>query len=695
MRRQVRIAVCLLAVAVGFLIPVVAFGQSDDQGMASTTGKSTSASSDRHALLWAVLAALLVSGSEGSSASQSPSTATVTPQPEPSNASTAETTGPSSADSTTTASTTEATVQPSTTTATSPTTQPATSATTTATGGSTSTTTTSTTDGSNASKAKPVKHQVAREAIAACLSLILVFLCLAAVDYSLLKEETKRPVDPLSVNQPRHPVVKFLLLSDDGRWAASKTLASTWTIALIWSITALALADLFKAPAGWQEFKQQAVSWQYLLLLGGPVTAAIGAQSLTLIRSQTGAEVKTTPPEGASFSQLYTDDDGKLDLIDVQYLAFNVLSILVFLIVFLANFSEGLPVFPGILATLTAATAAGYLARRAARRADPVITSIAPPAAAPGEEIQLWGVNLTPPREPEPVEQLSETDRAQVRYAERKIDVYFDGLPAPYAVPEGPEADDLSQAYKVKVPAGAKVKDGVSVVVNSGAPQGHESKPYTEFRIVGPTLGSVEPPLVQAGQQVKIWGTKLAGGGEPPRVFFDDQAGRGVQVHSGSDSTQDVIEATVPQLAAGTVRLKLLTAEGQVSNELDLSVATAVRITEAPQEISLGPNNPSLLINGLGFRTQSGPAALAAVFLAGQPLPVDQGSWQENQVTVKLPTDPSQIARLGFSSNDRAELVVRNDQGVSSAPWALKLEVPEPKAKPPTTPEPKAEPPAS
>jgi hypothetical protein len=707
-RRLAQASVCIIAVAAGFLVPVLAFGDGGAGGASAPAQGTTKASADlggvdpeRMLHLLAGLMALAVSPGSSTTASTvsasvpapttTTQTATVTAGSTPTVTTTVDagsTESTADVPTSSTATTTESapvggTTAPTAGTTTASTTAGTTTADVTTTGSTTTTgTTTGSTTTSGGDSGGGGKHQRRSEWIAALLAAALLGTALFLIDRALIaqrQESTKHAAPgwyPASFLE--HPVPRFLLLGEDGRWATSKTLASVWTVVLVWAISTIALSDLFGAADGWNAFKDQAVSWQYLLLLGGPVGAAIGTQALTLIRSQSGAEVKTAPPEGASFSQLYTDDWGKLDLIDVQYLTFNVLSILVFLVVFVADASAGLPVFPGVLATLTAATAAAYLARRAALRADPVITSIAPPAAAPGEFVRMWGVNLTPAKEAKSVEGLDEEERKRVAEEEAErasIDVFFDGVRAASVKPAGTQASDLSEAYVVQVPAGAAVKDGVQVIVNSRGIRGHKSAPYTDFKVVGPVLTSVSPPLASAGKKITIWGTKLLVGGGEVTVFFDDLPGKIRDTHAGDDSSQDVIEVEVPELAAGTVKVRLIGEDGQASNQLDLRLAADVRIFDAPKVLSLGPDTKSLFIKGHGFITQPGPPLLAAVFLDGRPLAVKEGGWAPGEVTVQLPTSADDLAKLGFAAKDDAQLVVRSDQGHSSEPWPLKLEV--------------------
>lgn len=518
----------------------------------------------------------------------------------------------------------------------------------------------------------------------AVLALLILIIGLYWLNRTLRKSRGERRVklgevglDDLSISKwaSRNPVPRFLLLGADGRWSTSKTLASLWTFSLLWSIGTLALSNLLGAAKGWEAFESDPVSWQYLILLGGPVAAAIGAQTLALLRSEAGTEVKTTPPEGASFSQIYTDDEGKLDLIDFQYLAFNALSIAVFLIVFIAHVDDGLPEFPGILAALTAATTAAYLARKAALRKEPTITSISPPVAAPGERVRLWGVNLTPAREPQR-KRGNETERAWASVAP-EIDITFDGVLALECYKATEQASDLSEAYEVRIPLGAEIKADVKVVVNSGGSYGRKSAAYKDFEIVGPRLTNVSPPLTRGGDVVEIWGTRLTHKEQQPKVFFGDIEGEVLSLEPGGDSSRYLLRVKVPEMATGTVKVKAITDSGLSTDELTLEIAPAVRILDAPQILTLGPENPKLPIKGENFLTALGNPAYAAVYLDGTPLTVEEGGWRQDEVTVSLPTEPDVLKRRGFTPKDEAELVVRNDQRRLSGPWKLKLQVAE------------------
>jgi hypothetical protein len=549
------------------------------------------------------------------------------------------------------------------------------STTTTTTGGSSS-------DGKGKEGAKGSKHRGAKEILGALVALLVIAALLGAINMTLKAEQPRRgrssPAGARSKWYSRNPVPRFLLLGADGRWSTSRTLASLWMLSLVWSIATLAFSNLFGASEGWEAFEVDPVSWQYLLLLGGPVAAAIGAQTLTLLRNEAG-EVKTEPPKGASFSQIYTDDEGNLDLIDVQYLAFNALSIAVFLVVFLANVEEGLPEFPGILAALTAATTAAYLARKAAFRASPSITSISPSTVAPGERVRLWGVNLTPAQEPSP-RKGDDLERAWASQAP-KIDVTFDGMPAAKITRATEQASDLSEAYDVWVPVGASIKAKVAVVVNSRGAYGRKSAAYDDFEIVAPALTNASPPRVKAGGLVKIWGTRLKYKDEKPQVFFDDVEGEVVDFVYGADSSQHLMRVRVPELAIGTVKLKAITGGGLSTGEMSLEIAAEVRILDAPKVLSLCPRNPELLIKGEGFFTGLGTPAFASVHLDGTPLEIKEGSWRRNEVTALLPTSPARLKSLGFADKSKADLVVRNDEGQRSEPWELALQVVEPEEK--------------
>jgi hypothetical protein len=133
----------------------------------------------------------------------------------------------------------------------------------------------------------------------------------------------------------------------------------------------------------------------YLALLGGPFAALILARGIVADKAQTKTIQKTTAEAGtASLGQAVTDDDGNLDLVDGQYLIFN-LAAFAYVVAGLAS-TNRLPTIPGLLLALTGSAAATYVANKAMQRNAPAVTAVTPSSFRPGERILVEGENFLP-----------------------------------------------------------------------------------------------------------------------------------------------------------------------------------------------------------------------------------------------------------------------------------------------------------
>ena len=71
------------------------------------------------------------------------------------------------------------------------------------------------------------------------------------------------------------------------------------------------------------------VSDDYLLLLGGPVAAAVLAKGIVVSQLNNGTLTKTPAPDDAPLrvGDLVSADDGSVDLVDFQYSRFNLIAL--------------------------------------------------------------------------------------------------------------------------------------------------------------------------------------------------------------------------------------------------------------------------------------------------------------------------------------------------------------------------------
>jgi hypothetical protein len=230
-----------------------------------------------------------------------------------------------------------------------------------------------------------------------------------------------------------------LVNGKDGRWSTSKTSTVLWTYAVWFAFLTILLHTNGK------DLEHAIVKQQYLVLLGVPVATAVIAKGLTQSKVESG-KVVTKAPDGtetnvaAGVGQLVADDTGQPALLDFQYFGFNLLLLAYFLVRFLGDQAAGLPDLPDSLVALTGVSAAGYVAKKGLSddTTTPVITSIDPPAAAPGETITIRGPNLATPTQQQDVRvhigNVSTQPSGPISFGER-----YARIPAvvPSGVPEG------------------------------------------------------------------------------------------------------------------------------------------------------------------------------------------------------------------------------------------------------------------
>ncbi len=185
-----------------------------------------------------------------------------------------------------------------------------------------------------------------------------------------------------------------LIIGQDGRVSTSKLQVVLWTYAVFFSLLLL----LF-FPTGLGKFTKNGLQAEYLILLGSPAAAAILAKTFTTAQVASGTvakpEAEEDPGLAEGAAQAVSNDEGRTDLFDFQYLLFNVVALLYFFWKFLPEPNEGLPNLPQTLVALTGVAAAGYATKKGLESNVPVLTGLYPAAAAPGERVLIRGKNLT------------------------------------------------------------------------------------------------------------------------------------------------------------------------------------------------------------------------------------------------------------------------------------------------------------
>jgi len=190
---------------------------------------------------------------------------------------------------------------------------------------------------------------------------------------------------------PGVTVPRGLLVGTDNRVSTSKTAAALWTVILIYFIASMALI-FGSQPAKYQSLIQS-ISPLYLVLLGGPFAAAVLAKSIV---SGSAAAGQTQKGQGTpNVAQVFSDDGGNTDLVDTQYIAFNLLVAVIVIIQFASHPGFGAPAIPGFLAALTGTSAATYVANKAVTVGNPPsISQVNPSQVRPEGQAVLYGQNF-------------------------------------------------------------------------------------------------------------------------------------------------------------------------------------------------------------------------------------------------------------------------------------------------------------
>lgn len=275
-----------------------------------------------------------------------------------------------------------------------------------------------------------------------------------------------------------------VILGQDNRTSTSKTFVLMWTLLVAWALVALLIAGEFLPldpcvaqatcvgnrigllQTGWAQFLASGLDGAYLVLLGIPAAAAVGAKAITQSKVDSGTTpvVPTSDADenlGSRVAQIFSADDGSTDIADLQYLIFNLITATYFVARVLRLTGVGLPHLPETLLGLTGVSAALYLGKKAATRTQPTITAVFPSFLRDGETITIIGMGLTKdPRVP----------------GNQPPQVTVNGLGATGVVVDPMVPDRLT----AKVPSGLNGKaDPVSGTVEVLSSYGFKTAPYS------------------------------------------------------------------------------------------------------------------------------------------------------------------------------------------------------------------------
>jgi hypothetical protein len=181
--------------------------------------------------------------------------------------------------------------------------------------------------------------------------------------------------DPWRLGKNGRAPVRAMLMGADRRLSTSKVTAFAWTMAIIYALATVSAIAII-TDVSFSSMVTQ-LSEGYLLLLGGPFAALVLAKGITVSRLNNGTLCKPRASVPTfSAKDLTSNDMGQTDLVDFQFLAFNVLGLAYVLVRFSFAPHSGLPDLPSAFAGLTSISALTYTANKAVSGSTPTIHSV-------------------------------------------------------------------------------------------------------------------------------------------------------------------------------------------------------------------------------------------------------------------------------------------------------------------------------
>jgi hypothetical protein len=237
-----------------------------------------------------------------------------------------------------------------------------------------------------------------------------------------------------------------LVAGKDRRASNSKIQVLLWTLllggifAFIAAYSAMVPGHEFQCPSDPGTFcvPHDPDNWApFLVLLGVPAAAAVTAKGLVSYKVSNGTLQKSEADQTKS-AQVVSNDNGQTDIVDVQYLLFNLVAFSFVFGAFL--FEHELKPVPDLLLGLTSTAAATYVLNKALVTNKPRITAVVPSVVKPGDRVYVTGENLL----------VADADGKPPQSLEAKVA----GIRAA-AVPEpGTTAGSVTQRLMVDVPVG-------------------------------------------------------------------------------------------------------------------------------------------------------------------------------------------------------------------------------------------------
>lgn len=251
-------------------------------------------------------------------------------------------------------------------------------------------------------------HFAAQQAWAA--GLLVIFFLLIAIGLRIVSwAASHSQADDGASESPARITIGWGRLSSlvglDNRVSTSRTIALLWTVVVGYCLLALVLIATAKhssahpippgqIPDGFIAAALKPLAPAYVVLLGAPFAAAVGARAIVGHRVKTGQLQKSASTSLPNPLQVVTDDDGNLDLVDLQYTLFNLIAVTFVLTQFIPHPARGIPDVPAALAVLTGVSAAVYTSNKAATSNPATITDVLTPSVLPRQLATIVGQNL-------------------------------------------------------------------------------------------------------------------------------------------------------------------------------------------------------------------------------------------------------------------------------------------------------------
>jgi hypothetical protein len=224
--------------------------------------------------------------------------------------------------------------------------------------------------------------------------------------YRELKERSQRPPPgtdaahwKTALDRYRRTHGTAVWMGSDGRVSTSKTIATLWTALLSYMLIVMGLVAAFStspSPGDVLNALVSPTSNLYLVLLGGPFAAAV-LSKVIVSNGVASGRIQKTYAAATTPQDVTGNDRGNTDLVDSQYTLFNLIAVVIVLVAFVRKPGFGAPAIPDFLAVLTGASAATYVANKAAVTNAPVINRVLPQVVRIGQVAAAYGGNLYSP----------------------------------------------------------------------------------------------------------------------------------------------------------------------------------------------------------------------------------------------------------------------------------------------------------